>query len=364
MKYRYLFLALATVLVAGCKTTRTTNYTWEDIKITPEKQEEKPKAEVFDYSMISVPEEGGVKFEKITEEADAVAVPVDTSSPFKKQGKESNTQAMMKLNWWVNSAIGVSPDGKKIGYINYKNNTRNIMVKSAHSGGASVQRTFRTDVRDFSWSPDGSTLCFTEHRAGHYGIYLVNSEQGAIVQQISQGTSNDFGGVITNDGKTIYFYREEGNKTSSLWSFDRKSNLFSNYSRGLTPCIIPDNSNVVYCTRLTDKNEAEIWKLNFNSGVEEVILSQPGRSFTTPQLSPDGKWLLCTGCSISEKENIVNTDIFVIRTNGTGFTQLTYHPGNDLSAIWSPDGKSIFFLSQRGSTKVDTYNVWRMDFNL
>ena len=43
MKYRYLFLALATVLVAGCKTTRTTNYTWEDIKITPEKQEEKPK---------------------------------------------------------------------------------------------------------------------------------------------------------------------------------------------------------------------------------------------------------------------------------------------------------------------------------
>ena len=47
----------------------------------------------------------------------------------------------------------------------------------------------------------------------------------------------------------------------------------------------------------------------------------------------------------------------------TQLTQLTYHPGNDLSAVWSPDGRSIFFLSQRGSAD-KVYNVWRMDFNL
>ena len=40
--------------------------------------------------------------------------------------------------------------------------------------------------------------------------------------------------------------------------------------------------------------------------MEEVILSQPGKSFSTPQLSPDGKWLLVTGSSRSEKEKIDN----------------------------------------------------------
>lgn len=32
----------------------------------------------INYSIISVPEEGGVKFEKITDDADAVAVPFQT----------------------------------------------------------------------------------------------------------------------------------------------------------------------------------------------------------------------------------------------------------------------------------------------
>ena len=215
------------------------------------------------------------------------------------------------------------------------------MIKSASKGGSSVQRTFRTNVEDFTWSYDGKTLCFTEVRGGHHGIYLVNAEQGSVVQQISNSNENDLGGVLSRDGKTIFFHRGEGMSSYSLWSYDRETNLFSNYSRGMTPCLIPGNPHTIYCGRFTDNKE----------------------SFTTPQLSPDGKWILCTGSSISEKEQITNTDIFVIRTDGTGFTQLTYHPGNDLSAIWAPDGKSIYFLSQRGSAD-RIYNVWKMDFNL
>ena len=77
------------------------------------------------------------------------------------------------------------------------------MVKNAKKGGASVQRTFRTAVEDFSWSPDGTTLCFTEVRNGHHGIYLVNAEQGSVVKQISGGNDNDYGGVLSRDGNTI-----------------------------------------------------------------------------------------------------------------------------------------------------------------
>ena len=318
----------------------------------------KPK---FDYSLVFVPEEGGVKFEKITEDADCVA-DYDGFLVSKASGIFGSKKTNV-LDWWVIPQIALSPDGKKIGYINEKNKTTNIMIKSASKGGASIQRTFRTNVEGFSWSQDGKTLCFTEVRGGHHGIYLVDAEQGSVVRQISNGNENDYGGVLSKDGNTIFFHRGEGMSSYSLWSYDRKTNLFSNYSRGMTACLIPSQKSTIYCARFTDRNESEIWRVNFETGVEEVILAQPGKSFTTPQLSPDGKWLLVTGSSKSEKEQIDNTDIFAIRTDGTQLTQLTYHPGNDISPIWSPDGKSIFFLSQRGS-KDKYYNVWRMDFNL
>lgn len=318
------------------------------------------QAKKIDYSLVAVPEEGGVKFERITEDADAVSSVFPARKSFFKMfgGKAS------AVTWWINPQIAISPDGKKLAYINNKNGTTNVMVKDAKRGGSSVQRTFRTNVRDFTLSPDGKTICFTEWRGGHYGIYLVDAVQGNVVRQVSNGTDNDFAGQITADNKHIFFHRGEGAGAYSLWSWDRKNNLFSNYSRGMTPVVDPKNGDVVYCARFTEESESEIWRLNLKTGVEEVILSLPGRSFTTPQLSPDGQWLLVTGTSQSEKHRDLNTDIFAVRTDGSQLTQLTYHPGNDLSAIWAPDGKSIFFVSERGTAKKGLFNVWQMDFNL
>ncbi|MDE6540700.1 MAG: hypothetical protein K2L74_01670 [Muribaculaceae bacterium] len=312
-----------------------------------------------DFSVVDVPEEGGVRFEKITDDADCV----NSEWLVSKGGKLMGFKNSSVIDWWVNPQIAVSPDGTKIAYINWKNKAANVMVKAATKGGASTQRTFRTGVTDFTWSPDGKTICFTEYRSGHYGVYLVDASQGAVVRQISTGSDNDFAGQITSDGKHIYFHRGEGYLQYSIWSYDRDKNLFSNYSRGMTPCLIPGNPDVIYCARYTDRKESEIWRVNLKTGVEEIILSQPGRSFTTPVLSPDKQWLLVTGTSIAEKGKKMNTDIFAIRVDGTQFTQLTYHPGNDLSAVWAPNGREIFFVSQRGSVG-GVYNVWKMDFKL
>lgn len=320
----------------------------------------------FDFSIVFVPEEGGVKFEKITDDADCVAEYRSIKGNGGLVSKGSWLFASKKttvISWSVLPQIAISPDGSRLAYINEKNGTTNVMIKNAAAGGASVQRTFRTNVQGFTWSPDGKELCFTEWRGGHLGIYLVSADQGTVVKQISNNNDNDMGGVITQDGNTIFFHRGEGMSSYSLWSYDRTTNLFSNYSRGMTVCPIPNDKNCVYCARFTNKQESEIWRVNFETGVEELILGAPEKSYTSPQLSPDGRWLLVVGNSKSEKEGIDNTDIFVVRTDGTQLTQLTYHPGNDLSPIWSPDGKSIYFISQRGS-KDRIYNVWRMDFNL
>lgn len=313
----------------------------------------------LDYSVVNVPEEGGVKFERITDDADCV----NSENLVSKAKGLFGLKNLAKIDWWVNPRIALSPDGSKIAYLNWKNGTSNVMVKDASRGGASTQRTFRTNVTDFTWSPDGKTLCFTEYRSGHFGIYLIEADQGNVVRQITTGMENDFAGQISKDGNNILFHRGEGYGNYSIWSYDRNKNLFSNYSRGMTPCLIPGDNDVIYCGRYTDKYESEIWRVNLKTGVEELLLSQPGRSFTTPRLSPNKQWILVTGVSMDEKGKNINTDLFVVKVDGTQFTQLTYHPGNDISGIWSPDGKSIYFISQRGSSD-GVYNVWKMDFTL
>lgn len=69
------------------------------------------------------------------------------------------------------------------------------------------------------------------------------------------------------------------------------------------------------------------------------------------------------GNSVSNITRTNNLDIFVVRTDGSRLTQLTYHPQADTSPVWAADGRSIYFVSSRAN-KTNSYNIWRMNFNL
>ena len=60
----------------------------------------------------------------------------------------------------------------------------------------------------------------------------------------------------------------------------------------MTACPIPGDDNTVFCARFTDMGESEIWRVNFVTGVEELILGQQARA--TPR--PTSR-LMVNGCS-------------------------------------------------------------------
>src|SRR2546423_4049077 len=68
-----------------------------------------------------------------------------------------------------------------------------------------------------------------------------------------------------------------------------------------------------------------------------------------PQLSPDGKWVAYTVTHYSLKENRGTTRIWLADVASGTSRQLTAGPGSDRQPRWSPDGRTLAFVSTRES---------------
>lgn len=300
-----------------------------------------------DYSVVKVNEESGINFTQITSDNDYVCMP-----EVRRTGRS--------INWLSNRILDISIDGSQLAYLSFRSNTTNIFIKDIGKQGASVQRTNRQAVLDFTYSPDGRNICFSETSGKMNQIFQTSATSGYVCRQITSG-NKDYSPVYSSDMKNIFFTRSENNG-ASVWSYNIGSNFLSSYTKGLNPCPIKGESSVL-CCRINTEGRGEIWRVNYQTGIEECIVSDPSRSFTTPSISPDGNWILFVGSNALPNGNLLyfNTDLFACHVDGTQMVQLTYHAADDISPVWSKDGKYIYFVSQRGSS-TGTANVWRMDF--
>jgi len=304
-------------------------------------------AQKVDYSVVSVPEETGIDFLQVSTANDYVCMPI-----VKRKGAN--------INWATNQVLDISPDGINLAYLSWRNNTSNIFIKALDKQGSSVQRTNRAAVMDFSYSPDGKFICFSERRGKTTQIFQTSADKGYVCRQITSG-NNDYSPVYSPDMSQIVFARQEA-KSIGIWSYNIKNNFLSSYMSGMNP--YTKEGNNIICARTNNEGRSEIWRVNYEKGTEECIVSDLERSFASPRISPNGKWILLVGSSkiVTDKFTYSNTDIYAVRIDGTELTQLTYHAADDLSPAWSKDGKYIYFVSQRGS-KDATANIWRMTFN-
>ncbi len=128
-----------------------------------------------------------------------------------------------------------------------------------------------------------------------------------------------------------------------------------------TPVSTPDGTKLLITRNNKQNNKGEIWMIDIVTGQETLLLRDQKRGFSSPSISPDGKRIVCVGTTESTASRPVNLDLYTFKIDGTGLTQLTFHPGHDVSPVWSPDGKMIYSISLRGNEK-GSYNVWNMEF--
>ena len=75
-----------------------------------------------------------------------------------------------------------------------------------------------------------------------------------------------------------------------------------------------------------------------------------------PKVSPDGAWVVFSMSSLDLDANRRRSDLWLVRTDGSGLRALTRNEASDTSGTWAPDGRTIYFLSTRGGSA----QVWKL----
>ncbi len=302
----------------------------------------------IDYSPIYVPQESGYKFTQITDENDKLAA--------------TYTQTIGYTNYeFVRDVFDVSRSNDKIVFVANNNNSRHLFVKDLGNLRIKQQRTFGEYALNPSFSPDGTKIVFCDYRDKKWDVYQVDAAKGVAVQQITQtGTTST--PTYFPSGDKILFVRSESSYSAqnlvyrdNLWSYDVKNATLTQYGRGSTPSFFPNTQKVCVV------RDGELWIYDLETGSEFNVLSSKEKDYSWPAVSPDGTQIAFHAKS-KNIESKDRRDIYLINADGTNLRQITFHPGNDYQSKWSQDGKSLFFVSQRGNSE-GTYNIWKIDLD-
>ena len=259
----------------------------------------------------------------------------------------------------------LSPDGKTIAF------TRNgqIVLMSADGGWPVPVTSTMGGKSGVAWSPDGKELAFVSQgsiwvvaAAGGNPRRLTNAPAGA--GDPRQAT--DRAPVWSPKGRWILFesgrrgtnglmvVSEDGNVTSFLTSAKEEA------SDGRWS---PDGEQIVYVERAREYFSGKLKILHFDAHAGQVsgeavdLYTAPvdrggGWSIRNAEWSPDGKELATV------LQNSGWNHIYLIPAKGGAPKQITDGAFEDEDPIFSPDGKSLAFVSSRGL--LESTNVWVM----
>jgi len=109
-----------------------------------------------------------------------------------------------------------------------------------------------------------------------------------------------------------------------------------------TPIISPDGSDIVFTVNQTDwkenRTDTEIW-ISLDGGDPFQFTNNPTSGSSSPEWSPDGRWI----AFISDRGN--KPQVYVIRPEGGEAFPLTRTKEGTGQFEWSPDGRTIAFTT-------------------
>jgi Tol biopolymer transport system component/DNA-binding winged helix-turn-helix (wHTH) protein len=90
---------------------------------------------------------------------------------------------------------------------------------------------------------------------------------------------------------------------------------------------------------------------------QKITSPDPGHELYQPHISPSGRWIVFE--AVANSPTMAESALFVVPAAGGAWRRITDGKHWDDKPRWSPDGKTIYFVSGRGGF----FNVWGIHFD-
>ena len=231
-----------------------------------------------------------------------------------------SAQAIIPL--WLRD-VQVSPDGTAIAFC-YKGDIYTVSTQGGTAKQLTTQASYECNP---VWSPDGHRIAFASDRDGNFDIYVM-SAQGGAAKKLTKHSASELPSAFTPDGKCVVF--------SASIQDPAQSALFP--------------SGVM----------TELYKVSVEGGRSQQILATPAEAVCYIK---DGQSFLYQDRKGLEDEwrkhhtSSVTRDIWLYDAKSGKHTNLTNIGGEDRDPSLAPNGKTVYFLSERNGGSMNVYTL-------
>jgi Tol biopolymer transport system component len=225
-----------------------------------------------------------------------------------------------------NAQFDFSPAGDRIAYVNIQGE-----LYITNHGGTVTRTVSPADTAGYRfsprWSPDGKHIAFVQRSR-----YFADSLSNALMLVSAEG------------GPPRSLLTVKGPET--LLGPARGGLVWTNDSRALT---------ILIRTGMPSQIQDHLVTIDLNGRrIREVPTFSPHLSQMTGY-SPDGRWLAFQQPN-RDSDGGEAMDVWLFPSEGGRAIQVTQAPGFDGWPAWAPDGRSLYFISDRSGSR----NLWRV----
>jgi hypothetical protein len=206
---------------------------------------------------------------------------------------------------------------------------------------------------DYDWSPDGRyVICILnlseDKTSPRYAIvkYGGEAEPETLLDRADwdlKWTSPE----LNTDGRYLYFNYQEAKK-DFVARRNMEDGAVETLFPGTSPTPAPDNKTLCYV------RDRRLYLKDLASGSTETSLTGPEYKCSSPDFSPDGKWIV-----FSNYEDKTGYNLYCVAASGGRPRELTRGKARCKEPHWGHDGK-IYFITGWSHGSVDCEEIWRL----